>query len=103
MLLLQLLIYVLYDSFCLNIIKICDRKFIGCDQLIFVNENIDIDAELEFYNSDGSKSDACGNGTRCVAHLLSKEKEKNERLSLALRKNLKKRKIFQKKNKKKNV
>ena len=29
-------------------------------------------------------------------------KEKNERFSLALRKNLKKRKIFQKKNKKKN-
>ena len=29
-------------------------------------------------------------------------REKNERLSLALKKNLKKRKIFQKKNKKKN-
>mgnify|MGYP001320108479 CR=1 FL=1 len=29
-------------------------------------------------------------------------KDKNERLSLALRKNLKKRKIFKKKNKKKN-
>ena len=29
-------------------------------------------------------------------------KEKNERLSLALRKNLKKRKLFKKKNKKKN-
>ena len=29
-------------------------------------------------------------------------KEKNERLSMALKKNLKKRKIFQKKNKKKN-
>ena len=29
-------------------------------------------------------------------------KEKNERLSLALRKNLKKRKVFQKKTKKKN-
>ena len=30
------------------------------------------------------------------------DKEKNERLSLALKKNLKKRKIFQKKNRKKN-
>ena len=29
-------------------------------------------------------------------------KDKNERLSLALKKNLKKRKVFQKKNKKKN-
>tara|TARA_Y100001970_G_scaffold195353_1_gene237421 strand:+ start:115 stop:216 length:102 start_codon:yes stop_codon:yes gene_type:complete len=31
-----------------------------------------------------------------------KIKEKNDRLNLALRKNLKKRKLFQKKNKKKN-
>ena len=31
-----------------------------------------------------------------------KTKSKNERLSIALRKNLRKRKIFQKKNKKKN-
>ena len=31
-----------------------------------------------------------------------KNKEKNERLSLALKKNLKKRKIFQKKDRKKN-
>jgi hypothetical protein len=30
------------------------------------------------------------------------DKEKNEKLSLALKKNLKKRKIFQKKNKRKN-
>ena len=36
------------------------------------------DASLEFYNSDGSKSDACGNGTRCVAYLLSKENNKKE-------------------------
>jgi len=61
-----------------QIIKICDRKFIGCDQLIFIKKDNSSDAELEFYNSDGSKSDACGNGTRCVAHLLSKENSKKE-------------------------
>ena len=61
-----------------QIIKICDREFIGCDQLIFIKKDNSSDAELEFYNSDGSKSDACGNGTRCVAHLLSKENSKNE-------------------------
>tara|TARA_Y100000590_G_scaffold466459_1_gene641917 strand:+ start:38 stop:862 length:825 start_codon:yes stop_codon:yes gene_type:complete len=61
-----------------QIIKICDRKFIGCDQLIFIKKNNNLDAELEFYNSDGSKSSACGNGTRCVAYLLSKEKNKKE-------------------------
>ena len=37
-----------------QIIKICDRSFIGCDQLILIKKNREIDAGLEFYNSDGS-------------------------------------------------
>ena len=61
-----------------QIIKICDRKFIGCDQLIFITKSDEKDAGLEFYNSDGSVSGACGNGTRCVADLLSKEKNDKE-------------------------
>ena len=60
-----------------QIIKICDRKFIGCDQLILINKNDSSDASLEFYNSDGGTSGACGNGTRCVANLLSKENNKS--------------------------
>ena len=66
-----------------QIIKICDRKFIGCDQLIFIKKDNHSDAGLEFYNSDGSKSEACGNGTRCVAYLLSNENnKKNINLSI---------------------
>jgi len=61
-----------------QIIKICDRNFIGCDQLILIKENKTIDAGLEFYNSDGSVSGACGNGTRCIAHFLSKESDHKE-------------------------
>ena len=61
-----------------EIIKICDRGFIGCDQLILIKKNRTIDAGLEFYNSDGSVSGACGNGTRCVADLLAKENNKKE-------------------------
>jgi diaminopimelate epimerase len=61
-----------------QIIKICDRDFIGCDQLIFIKKSNKKDAELEFYNSDGSKSGACGNGTRCVAEFLSKESNDKE-------------------------
>ena len=61
-----------------QIIKICDRDFIGCDQLIFIKKSVKKDAELEFYNSDGSKSGACGNGTRCVAEFLSKESNDKE-------------------------
>jgi len=61
-----------------QIIKICDRKFIGCDQLILIQKSDEKDARLEFYNSDGSISGACGNGTRCVADLLSKENNDKE-------------------------
>ena len=61
-----------------QIIKICDRNFIGCDQLIFIEKSKEKDAKLEFYNSDGSISGACGNGTRCVADLLSKENNDKE-------------------------
>jgi len=59
-----------------QIIKICDRKFIGCDQLILINNHKTSDAHLEFFNSDGSISGACGNGTRCIAEFLSKENKK---------------------------
>jgi diaminopimelate epimerase len=61
-----------------EIIKICDRDFIGCDQLILIKKNKEINASLEFYNSDGSVSGACGNGTRCIADFLSKESNKKE-------------------------
>jgi len=63
-----------------QIIKICDRNFIGCDQLILIKKNKinDADAELVFYNSDGSISGACGNGTRCVAEFLSRENGQKE-------------------------
>ena len=77
-----------------QIIKICDRKFIGCDQLIFIKKDSNLDAELEFYNSDGGKSDACGNGTRCVAHLLSKENNKKE-INLTVASKILKSKIFE--------
>ena len=61
-----------------QIVKICDRNFIGCDQLIFIKKNDQKNTKLEFYNSDGSISGACGNGTRCVADLLSKENNDKE-------------------------
>jgi len=57
-----------------QIIKICDRNFIGCDQLILINKDKSADGNLKFFNSDGGESGACGNGTRCIADLISKEK-----------------------------
>ena len=64
-----------------QIIKICDRNFLGCDQLIFIQNSTISNASMQFYNSDGSTSGACGNGTRCVAYLISEE-EKNKNISL---------------------
>jgi len=61
-----------------QIVKICNRNFIGCDQLIIIKKNPELDAKLEFYNSDGSTSGACGNGTRCVANFLSRENNKKK-------------------------
>ena len=51
-------------------VKVSDRHFgIGSDGLIFINPvgDPDIDFEMEMYNADGSKSEMCGNGIRCVA------------------------------------
>ena len=56
-----------------QIIKICNRNFLGCDQLILIETDKTADAFLKFFNSDGGQSGACGNGTRCVADLISKE------------------------------
>ncbi len=45
--------------------KLCDRRFgIGADGLIKINVIEGYDFEVDYYNSDGSKS-FCGNGARC--------------------------------------
>jgi diaminopimelate epimerase len=56
-----------------QIINISNRNNIGCDQVIFINEDKSSNAFLKFYNSDGGEISACGNGSRCVAYFLMKE------------------------------
>ena len=72
-----------------QIIKVCNRNFIGCDQLIFIEKDDTVDAHLKFFNSDGGESGACGNGTRCVADLISKESGKKNIILSTLSGNLK--------------
>ncbi len=46
-----------------------NRNFgIGSDGVIFINpvEDADIDFEMEMWNADGTRSEMCGNGMRCV-------------------------------------
>ena len=56
-----------------QIIKVSDRNNIGCDQIIFIENDKKSSAFMKFYNSDGGEISACGNGSRCVAYLLMKE------------------------------
>ncbi|MCR5676197.1 MAG: diaminopimelate epimerase [Lachnospiraceae bacterium] len=51
--------------------RLSDRHFgIGGDGVIFINpapaDAPDVDFEMEMYNADGSRSEMCGNGIRCV-------------------------------------
>lgn len=50
---------------------------IGFDQLAVIEAAPTADAHLVFYNSDGSRSAACGNATRCIARYLMDESDKS--------------------------
>lgn len=51
--------------------KISDRHFgIGSDGAIFINPSDVADFEMEMYNADGSRSEMCGNGMRCVGKFV---------------------------------
>lgn len=53
------------------------RRGVGFDQLAIIRPASDpgdaVAAEIEFWNSDGSRADACGNATRCIARLVIDE------------------------------
>ncbi len=46
---------------------------VGFDQLAVLRETPNADVAVDFWNSDGSKADACGNASRCVARLVMEE------------------------------
>ncbi|MEM8791309.1 MAG: diaminopimelate epimerase [Pseudomonadota bacterium] len=49
------------------------HRGVGFDQLAEILPSDEADAELIFWNSDGSTAGACGNATRCIAHELMAE------------------------------
>ncbi len=55
----------------------CDRRFgIGADGLIFVEQGDLAPVRMRMLNPDGSESEMCGNGLRCVARFLAHEPAK---------------------------
>ena len=68
---------IIHDSKFIN--KISDRRIgIGCDQVLIVENSITPENfKVKIYNSDGSETGACGNGTRCVADYLMKKNNLN--------------------------
>ncbi len=49
------------------------HRDIGFDQIIFIEKEVDKTFPITIFNSDGSEISACGNGSRCIAYLLSKD------------------------------
>ena len=49
------------------------HRNIAFDQIIFIEKEINNTFPITIFNSDGGEVSACGNGSRCVAYLLSKD------------------------------
>ena len=56
-----------------KIIELGRRDNVGFDQIIFIEKEKDKSFPITIYNSDGGEVSACGNGSRCIAYLLSKK------------------------------
>ncbi|MDX1959819.1 MAG: diaminopimelate epimerase [Leptospiraceae bacterium] len=51
--------------------KISNRNFgVGSDGVIFIRPSKVADFQMDMYNSDGSSSEMCGNGIRCVGKFV---------------------------------
>jgi len=53
--------------------RVSFHRNIKFDQLIFIEKEVDKAFPITIFNSDGNEVSACGNGSRCVAYLLSKD------------------------------
>ena len=61
-----------------KIIELGKRSNIGFDQIIFIEKEKENSFPITIFNSDGGEVSACGNGSRCVAYLLSKSLNANQ-------------------------
>jgi diaminopimelate epimerase len=60
-----------------QIIELADyKRSVGFDQLLIIENSSIADVKVSIFNCDGSKAQACGNGSRCVAKLILEELNK---------------------------
>jgi diaminopimelate epimerase len=61
---------------------VCRRKIsVGADGVVIIEPSNTADFKWQFFNSDGSVAEMCGNAARCVAHLASLQGISGEKLS----------------------
>ncbi len=64
----------------------CDRHFgVGADGLVVLKKGETTDVEWDFYNSDGSEAEMCGNAARCVVRYVSERYLPDEVVSIQTR------------------
>ena len=64
-------------------IAICDRHTgVGADGWLLVSSAPDADGAIELWNSDGSRSEISGNGTRCAAAFLIRSNPASENVRI---------------------
>jgi len=77
-----------------EIVRICDRHFgIGADGVILVekSDKPKADCLMNYYNSDGTLAEMCGNGVRCTAKFyLEQTGNNNKELNIDTRAGIKK-------------
>ena len=61
-----------------KIVSIANKKMVPFDQLITLEKEEKNIFPIKIYNPDGIEVSACGNGSRCVAYLISKENKKTK-------------------------
>ena len=70
-----------------QIIKIGNRNNVGFDQIIFIEKKVNDVFPITIYNPDGIEVGACGNGSRCIAYLISKENNQKKNIIGSRQKN----------------